>query len=309
MIRVAIDLRVSIGALELRNPVVTASGTFASGREFADFIDLSRLGAVVTKGVSLKPWAGNASPRMAETASGVLNSIGLQNPGVEAFIGKDLAWLSQNAPSTPVIVNVSGHTVEEYVRVIERLEQESTVAAYEVNVSCPNVDSGGMAFGTDCASAARVTAACRAVTERTLIVKLSPNVTDIVAIAMSVESAGADAVSLINTLLGMAIDATTRRPKLARVVGGLSGPAIKPIALRMVWQVAHAVRIPVIGMGGIMDAGDAVEFLLAGASAVAVGTANFVDPRTTSRVVGGLSEYCRQHGVEHVADLIGALEV
>lgn len=309
MKKLNIDLRVSIGSLELRNPVITASGTFASGREFADFVDLSRLGAIVTKGVSLEAWAGNASPRIAETASGMLNSIGLQNPGVEAFIAKDLTWLAQHAPTTPVIVNVSGHTIEEYVSVIERLERESTVAAYEVNISCPNVDAGGMAFGTDCLSAAQVTAACRAATQRTLIVKLSPNVTDIVAIASSVESAGADAVSLINTLLGMAIDATTRKPKLARIVGGLSGPAIKPVALRMVWQVATAVRIPVIGMGGIMDATDAAEFMLAGATAVAVGTANFVDPSATVRVVDGLTEYCHRHGVRRVADLVGALEV
>jgi len=308
MKKLNIDLRVTIGSLELRNPVITASGTFASGREFADFVDLSRLGAIVTKGVSLEPWAGNASPRIAETASGMLNSIGLQNPGVEAFIAKDLAWLAENAPTTPVIVNVSGHTVEEYVRVIERLERESSVAGYEVNISCPNVDAGGMAFGTDCLAATQVTAACRAATKRTLIVKLSPNVTDIASIARGVESAGADAVSLINTLLGMAIDATTRKPKLARIVGGLSGPAIKPVALRMVWQVAGAVSIPVIGMGGIMDATDAAEFLLAGATAVAVGTANFVDPTATVRVVDGLTEYCRRHGVRRVAELVGALE-
>lgn len=303
-----VDLRVSLGSLELSNPVVTASGTFASGREFADFVDLSRLGAVVTKGVSAKPWPGNASPRIAETASGMLNSIGLQNPGVEAFVEKDLSWLYEHAPSTPVIVNVSGHTVDEYVRVIERLELETTVSAYEVNISCPNVDAGGMAFGTNCAEAARVTAACRRATRRTLIVKLSPNVTDIVSIAQSVEEQGADSVSLINTLLGMSIDAHTRKPRLARIVGGLSGPAIKPVALRMVWQVAQAVSIPVIGMGGITTAEDAIEFLLAGATAVAVGTANFVDPMATMRVLDGLIEYCHTHGVSSVAELVGALE-
>jgi dihydroorotate dehydrogenase (NAD+) catalytic subunit len=303
-----LDMSVRLGGLELRNPVVTASGTFASGREFADFVDLARLGAVVTKGVSLGPWAGNASPRIAETASGMLNSIGLQNPGVEAFVAKDLAWLASNAPTTPVIVNVSGHAVEEYVAVIERLEAEPAVAAYEVNISCPNVDAGGMAFGTDCASAAAVTAACRAATARPLFVKLSPNVTDVVEIARAVEAAGADGLALINTLLGMAIDAETRRPKLARVVGGLSGPAIKPVALRMVWQVANSVGIPIIGMGGIMTAEDAVEFLLAGATAVAVGTANFVDPAVTMRVVDGLGEYCHRHGVARISDLIGALE-
>ncbi len=303
-----VDMTVRLGSLELRNPVLTASGTFASGREFSDFVDLSRLGAVVTKGVSLGPWKGNASPRIAETASGMLNSIGLQNPGVEAFIAKDLAWLGENAPQTPVIVNVSGHSIEEYVGVIERLESEPGVAAYEVNISCPNVDAGGMAFGTDCASAAAVTAACRSATKRTLLVKLSPNVTDIVAIAKSVEDAGADGLSLINTLLGMAIDPETRRPMLGRIVGGLSGPAIKPVALRMVWQVSNAVDIPLLGMGGIVDSGDAVEFLLAGASAVAVGTANFIDPSASMRVVDGLAEYCHRHGVAHVADLVGALE-
>ena len=304
-----VDLSVKVGSLELHNPVMTASGTFASGREFADFIDLSRLGAIVTKGVSSEPWLGNPSPRVAETASGMLNSIGLQNPGVEAFIEKDLAWLAENAPGTPVIVNVSGHSVDDYVRVIERLEAEPTVSAYEVNISCPNVDEGGMAFGTDCGSAAQVTAACRAATDRTLIVKLSPNVTDIVAIAHAVEHAGADAVSLINTLLGMSIDASTRRPKLARVVGGLSGPAIKPVALRMVWQVSSGVGIPVIGMGGVCSGEDAVEFMLAGASAVAVGTANFVDPTAATRVVDGLAEYCREHGVCRAGELTGALKL
>ena len=303
-----VDLSVRIGTLELQNPVMTASGTFASGREFGQFIDLSRLGAIVTKGVSLQPWPGNASPRVAETSSGMLNSIGLQNPGVEAFVQGDLAWLSENAAGTPIIVNVSGHSVDDYVRVIDRLEEELAVSAYEVNISCPNVDLGGMAFGTDCGSAARVVFACRAATDRTLIVKLSPNVTDIVSIARSVEAAGADAVSLINTLLGMAIDASTRKPKLARVVGGLSGPAIKPIALRMVWQVSAGVGIPVIGMGGIRDGVDAAEFMLAGASAVAVGTANFVDPTAAIRVLDGLAEYCYEHGVDSSAQLIGALE-
>jgi dihydroorotate dehydrogenase (NAD+) catalytic subunit len=304
----SLSMHVRIGALELRNPVMTASGTFASGREFADFVDLARLGAIVTKGVSAKPWPGNASPRIAETASGMLNSIGLQNPGVEAFVERDLAWLGEHAAETPVIVNVSGHSAEEYVAVIERLESEPTVSAYEVNISCPNVDAGGMTFGTHCASAASVTAACRAATERTLIVKLTPNVTDIAEIARSVEAEGADAVSLINTLLGMAIDAESRRPKLARVVGGLSGPAIKPVALRMVWEVAKSVQIPVIGMGGISSGTDAVEFLLAGASAVAVGTSNFVDPTATIRVLDGIIEYCHRQGVADISDLIGGLQ-
>ena len=302
-----VDMGVRIGSLGLQNPVMTASGTFASGREYADFVDLSRLGAIVTKGVSLEPWAGNPSPRIAETASGMLNSIGLQNPGVEAFVRHDLAWLAAYVPETPVIINVSGHTAEEYVAVIERLEQEPNVAGYEINISCPNVDSGGMAFGTSCAPAAGVTEACRAATARPLIVKLSPNVTDITEIARAVVDAGADAVSLINTLLGMSIDTTTFRPRLARVVGGLSGPAIKPVALRMVWQVASAVDVPVIGMGGIRDAEDAIEFMLAGATAVAVGTANFVDPRATIRVVDGLTEFCHVRGIARIADLTGML--
>jgi dihydroorotate dehydrogenase (NAD+) catalytic subunit len=300
-----VDLSIDLAGLDLRNPILTASGTFASGREYADFIDVSRLGAVVTKGVSLDPWEGNDSPRIAETASGMLNSIGLQNPGLDAFIAKDLAWLATQ--DVPVIVNVSGHSVADYVAVAERLDMHEAVDALEVNISCPNVDAGGMAFGTDCASAAAVTSAVRAVTTKPLIVKLSPNVTDIAEIARAVEAAGADAVSLINTLLGMAIDTRTRRPKLARVVGGLSGPAIKPVALRMVWQVYRAVSVPIVGMGGVMTAEDAVEFMLAGATAVAVGTANFVDPTSAVRIVDGLLEYCREHAVARVRDLTGAL--
>ena len=304
--RAALDLTTVIAGLELRNPVMAASGTFASGREFSDFIDLARLGAVVTKGVSLEPWSGNESPRIAETASGMLNSIGLQNPGAEDFCARDLPWLA--AQNVPVIVNVCGHSIEEYVRVVERLEREPVIAAYEVNISCPNVDAGGMAFGTACDPAAEVTRAVRAATKRPVVVKLSPNVTDIAEIARAVESEGADAVCLINTVLGMAIDARTRRPKLARVVGGLSGPAIKPVALRMVWQVAAAVSVPVVGVGGIMSGEDAVEFLLAGASAVQVGTASFVDPTATVRVVDGLAEYCVANGVARVSDLVGAME-
>lgn len=304
-----VDLRVSIGALELSNPVMTASGTFASGREFSDFVELGRMGAIVTKGVSPEPWAGNDSPRIAETPSGMLNSIGLQNPGVEAFCKKDLAWLADNAPGTPVIVNVSGHAIEEYIAVIERLEREPIVSGYEVNISCPNVDAGGMAFGTSCVAAGEVTRACRAATNRPLIVKLSPNVTDVVEIARAAEAEGADGIALINTLLGMAIDANTRRPKLARVVGGLSGPAIKPVALRMVWQVSSAVEVPVVGMGGIMNGEDAVEFLLAGATAVAVGTANFVDPGATMKVIDGIAGYCHTHSIARAASLTGALEV
>lgn len=300
-----VDMRVTLAGMTLRSPVLTASGTFASGREYADFIDLERLGALVTKGVSRDPWAGNPGPRVAETPAGMLNAIGLQNPGVEAFCAEDLAWLAE--VDVPVIVNVSGHTVEEYVAVIERLEREPGVAAYEVNISCPNVDAGGMAFGTACAPAETVTRACREAASRPLIVKLSPNVTEIRDIARAVEAAGADALSLINTLLGMAVDTRTFRPRLGRVLGGLSGPAIKPVALRMVWQVANTVAIPVVGMGGIRDAEDAAEFMLAGATAVAVGTANFVDPTVTMRITDGLAEFCRGRGITRVAKLTGAM--
>lgn len=299
-----VDMRVRIGALELRNPVMTASGTFGSGREYAEFFDLSRLGAVVTKGVSLEPWAGNDSPRIAETPSGMLNSIGLQNPGAEAFCADDLAWLATQ--DVPVVVNLVGHSVAEYRAVAERLDAEPAIAAFELNISCPNVDAGGMAFGTSCPAASEVVRAVRAATTKTLIVKLSPNVTDIAEIARAVEAEGADAVSLINTLLGMVIDTRTFRPALARGVGGLSGPAIRPVAVRMVWQVARAVSVPVIGMGGIMTAEDAAQFMLAGATAVAVGTANFVDPTACVAVVDGLTRLCAERGIDRVADLIGA---
>jgi len=300
----AVDMRVAIGGLQLRNPVMTGSGTFGSGREYAQFVQLSSLGAVVTKGVSLHPWPGNAGVRIAETASGMLNSIGLQNPGVEAFCATDLPWLAMQ--DVPVVVNVSGHTLAEYVAVAERLERETSVSALEVNISCPNVDAGGMAFGTSCGAAAEVTKAVRAVTRKTLIVKLSPNVTDIAEIARAVEAEGADAVSVINTLLGMAIDVKAFRPVFERGVAGLSGPAIKPIALRMVWQVAHSVAVPVIGMGGIMSAEDAAEFMLAGATAVAVGTANFVDPQATTRIARGLEEFCAARGIDSASALTGA---
>lgn len=300
----SVDMRVHIGTLELRNPVMTASGTFGSGREYADFFDLARLGAVVTKGVSLESWAGNPGPRIVETPSGMLNSIGLQNPGVEAFCAKDLPWLASR--DVPVIVNVVGHRADEYAAVAERLERETGVHALEVNISCPNVDAGGMAFGTTCPAAAEVVRLVRAVSTKTLIVKLSPNVTDVTEVARAVEAEGADAVSLINTLLGMVIDTHTCKPVLSRGVGGLSGPAVRPVAVRMVWQVAQAVSIPVIGMGGITCAQDAAEFLLAGASAVAVGTANFMDPTTAVGVVDGLERFCLERGVDRVTDLVGA---
>lgn len=301
-----LDLSVNLGGLFMKNPVTVASGTFAAGREYSDFFDVSRLGAVTTKGVSLHGWEGNDSPRIAETPSGMLNSIGLQNPGVEALVKGDLAWLATR--DVPVIVNVSGHSEDEYVAVIEALEACETVDAYEVNISCPNVDAGGMTFGCHVPSVERIVSRCRAVTKRPLIVKLTPNVTDITEIARAAEAAGADALSLINTLLGMAIDARRRTPVLARVVGGLSGPAVKPIALRMVYECSKAVSVPLLGMGGISNGTDAVEFMLAGATAVAVGTANFVNPAAASDVVDGIAAYCAEQGVSDVKDLIGGLQ-
>lgn len=301
-----VDLSVNLGGLAMKNPVTTASGTFASGREYDSFFDISHLGALTTKGVSLHGWDGNDSPRIAETPSGMLNSIGLQNPGIQALCANDLPWLADKG--VPVIVNVSGHSFEEYVSVVEALEEDGRTGAYEINISCPNVDEGGMTFGTDVASVEKVVGLCRRATKRPLIVKLSPNVTDIVEIARAAESAGADALSLINTLLGMAVDAKRRTPVLARVVGGLSGPAVKPVALRMVWQVHAAVQVPLLGMGGITTGTDAIEFMLAGATAVAVGTANFVDPCACEKVIDGIHTYCEEQGVSNVKELIGALE-
>lgn len=300
-----VKLEVNLGGLRMKNPVTTASGTFAAGREYADFVDVAALGAVTTKGVSLYGWEGNASPRIAEVPSGMLNSIGLQNPGVEHLKEHELPWLANVGATT--IVNVSGHSFDEYVQVIEALEN-APVDAYEVNISCPNVDAGGMTIGTHAMSVERVVGMCRAATKRPLIVKLTPNVTDITEIARAAESAGADAISLINTLLGMAIDARRRRPVLARAVGGFSGPAVKPVALRMVWQCAQAVSVPILGMGGISCGTDAVEFLLAGATAVAVGTANFANPEATIDVIDGIAAYCEEQGVGDVNELIGALE-
>ncbi len=300
-----VDMSVDLGGLRMKNPVTVASGTFAAGREYNDFVDVSSLGAVTTKGVSLNGWEGNASPRIAETPSGLLNSIGLQNPGVAHLKEHDLPWLAERRAT--VIVNVSGHSDDEYVQVIEALE-EAPVDAYEVNISCPNVDAGGMAIGCHAGSVERVVSRCRAATSRPLIVKLTPNVTDVADIARAAEAAGADAISLINTLLGMAIDAERRQPVLARVVGGLSGPAVKPVALRMVWETHRAVRVPLLGMGGIATATDAVEFMLAGATAVAVGTANFMNPTASVEIAEGIALYCERHGIEHARDLTGALE-
>lgn len=301
-----VNTQVNLGGLIMRNPVTVASGTFAAGHEYADFVDLSRMGAITTKGVSLNGWAGNESPRIAETPSGMLNSIGLQNPGVKHLIEGDIAWLATQ--DVPCIVNVSGHSVDEYRAVVEALEECPNVHAYEINISCPNVDAGGMTFGCVPEKAAEVVRACRNATKRPMIVKLTPNVTDITEIAKVAEAEGADAISLINTLLGMAIDAKRRKPVLARVVGGLSGPAVKPVALRCVWQVHNAVKVPLLGMGGVTTGIDAIEFMLAGATAVAVGTANFMNPHATMDVVDGIIAYCEEQGVSDVNELIGALD-
>ena len=301
----SVNLSVNLGGMAMKNPVTVASGTFGAGMEYHDFVDVAALGAVTTKGVSLNGWEGNASPRIAETASGMLNSIGLQNPGVAHLKDIELPWLAEIGATA--MVNVSGHSFDEYVAVIGALE-EAPVAAYEVNISCPNVDAGGMTMGCHVPSVEKVLSLCRAATKRPLIVKLTPNVTDVTEIARAAVSAGADALSLINTLLGMAIDAERRRPQLARGVGGLSGPAVKPVALRMVWEVHQAVDVPLLGMGGISCAIDAVEFMLAGATAVAVGTANFVNPHATVEIIDGMAQYCERHGIEDVQELIGALE-
>ena len=301
----SVNLAVNLGGLAMKNPVTTASGTFAAGMEYSDFVDVSALGAVTTKGVSLNGWEGNASPRIAEVPSGMLNSIGLQNPGVAHLKSEELPWLREQGATT--IVNVSGHSFDEYVQVIEALE-DAPVDAYEVNISCPNVDAGGMTLGTHVPSVEKVVSLCREATSRPLIVKLTPNVTDITEIARAAEASGADAISLINTLLGMAIDLKRRRPVLARVVGGFSGPAVKPVALRMVWQCSKAVSVPILGMGGVTTGTDAVEFMLAGATAVAVGTANFMNPQATVDVIDGIIDYCEEQGVNDVNDLIGALE-
>lgn len=303
--KTSVNLAVDLGGLTMKNPVTTASGTFAAGMEYSDFVDVSALGAVTTKGVSLNGWEGNASPRIAEVPSGMLNSIGLQNPGVAHLKSEELPWLREQGATT--IVNVSGHSFDEYVQVIEALE-DAPVDAYEVNISCPNVDAGGMTLGTHVPSVEKVVSLCREATSRPLIVKLTPNVTDITEIARAAEASGADAISLINTLLGMAIDVKRRRPVLARVVGGFSGPAVKPVALRMVWQCSKAVSVPILGMGGVTTGTDAVEFMLAGATAVAVGTANFMNPQATVDVIDGIIDYCEKQGVNDVNDLIGALE-
>lgn len=295
------------GGLTLRNPVMTASGTFGYGREFAEFVNLQGLGAIVVKGISLRPRSGNPPPRIVETAAGMLNAIGLENVGVEAFLRDKLPYLREIG--TPVVVNILGDSLDDYGALAEILNDVEGISAIEVNISCPNVKQGGVAFGTDPAMVRAVTKVVRAKTTRPVIIKLSPNVTDITATAKAAEEGGADAVSLINTLLGMAIDHRTRRPRLANVVGGLSGPAIKPVALRMVWQTARAVTIPVIGIGGIMNAADALEFLIAGAAAVQIGTANLVNPDTTAKVVEGISAYLQEVGCDSLPEIIGSLRL
>lgn len=301
------DLKVNIGRLSLKNPVMTASGTFGYGLEFADFIDLSRLGGIIVKGTTLKAREGNPYPRMAETPSGMINAVGLQNKGVDYFVEHIYPQIKDL--DTRILVNVSGSTIDDYAETAGRLASLDKIPAIELNISCPNVKEGGMAFGTSFKSAASVVKAVRAAYPGTLIVKLSPNVTDITEIARAVEAEGADSVSLINTLLGMAIDAERQRPVVSTVTGGLSGPCVKPIALRMVWQVFHAVKIPIIGLGGIMNATDAIEFLLAGARAIQVGTANFIDPQITVKIVDGIEDYLDRHGCRSVEEIIGALKV
>jgi dihydroorotate dehydrogenase (NAD+) catalytic subunit len=301
-------MKVSLAGMELVNPIIAASGTFGYGIEFEEIVALDSIGGLVTKGISLEPMAGHPAPRIIQTAAGMLNAIGLQNIGVEDFIARKLPPLSRY-PACNVIVNVFGYTVGEYIAVIERLNQAAGIHAYELNVSCPNVHAGGMAFGSDPGSLEYLVARARSASTRPLIVKLSPNVTSIAHMAKIAAEAGADAVSLTNTFMAMAIDAETRRPRLTNVTGGLSGPAIKPIALRMVYETARTVKIPVIGMGGITTPEDAVEFLLAGATAVQVGTASYADPRAVERLAKGLESWCRSHGVERVASLTGALEL
>jgi len=302
------DMKVQLAGVELANPVIAASGTFGYGIEFEEIVSLERIGAFVTKGISLEPRKGHAAPRILQTAAGMLNAIGLQNIGVEEFVAKKLPPLSRYS-KCKVIVNVFGYTVSEYVGVIQRLNAADGIAAYELNVSCPNVHAGGMAFGADAGSLEYLVKEARGATTRPLLVKLSPNVTSIANMARVAERAGADGVSLVNTFLAMSINAETRKPGLTNTTGGLSGPAIKPIALRMVYETARAVKIPIIGMGGIVTPEDAVEFMLAGAIAVQVGTASYADPRATEKLAKGLESWCRSHHVERVESLTGALEM
>lgn len=298
---------IQLKGLTLKNPVMTASGTFGYGEEYADFIDLTKIGGILVKGTTLNHREGNPYPRMAETPSGMLNAVGLQNKGIDYFI--ETIYPRIKDIDTNIIVNVSGSTIDDYCAVAEKVNALENIPAIELNVSCPNVKQGGMAFGVTCAGIEQVVTAVRKVYDKHLMVKLSPNVTNIAELAMSAEASGADSVSLINTMLGIAIDAETRRPKLSTITGGLSGACVKPVALRMVWQVSKAVKIPVIGLGGISSATDAIEFMLAGASAIEIGTANFIDPAITVKVAQGIVEYCERHGFKNVSDLTGAMIV
>ncbi len=300
------NTKVNLAGVELKNPVMVASGTFGSGAEYSEFVDLNRLGAVVTKGVASVPWPGNPAPRIAETASGMLNAIGLQNPGIDLFSKRDLPFLEKY--DTKVIVNVCGHSTEEYLDVVERLADEPRVDMLEINISCPNVKEGGIAFGQDPKVVEAITKAVKAKAKHPIIMKLSPNVTDITVMAKAAEAGGADCLSLINTLTGMKIDIERQTFAIANKTGGLSGPAVKPVAVRMVYQVANAVKIPIIGMGGICTAEDAMEFILAGATAVSIGTANFANPYTTVEVIDGIEAYMRRHGVEDINELIGLVK-
>ena len=300
------NTKVNLAGVELKNPVMVASGTFGSGAEYSEFVDLNRLGAVVTKGVASVPWPGNPAPRIAETASGMLNAIGLQNPGIDLFSKRDLPFLEKY--DTKVIVNVCGHSTEEYLDVVERLADEPRVDMLEINISCPNVKEGGIAFGQDPKAVEAITKAVKAKAKQPIIMKLSPNVTDITVMAKAAEAGGADCLSLINTLTGMKIDIERQTFAIANKTGGLSGPAVKPVAVRMVYQVANAVKIPIIGMGGICTAEDAMEFILAGATAVSIGTANFANPYTTVEFIYGIEAYMRRHGVEDINELIGLVK-
>ena len=300
------NTKVNLAGVELKNPVMVASGTFGSGAEYSEFVDLNRLGAVVTKGVASVPWPGNPAPRIAETASGMLNAIGLQNPGIDLFSKRDLPFLEKF--DTKVIVNVCGHSTEEYLDVVERLADEPRVDMLEINISCPNVKEGGIAFGQDPKAVEAITKAVKAKAKQPIIMKLSPNVTDITVMAKAAEAGGADCLSLINTLTGMKIDIERQTFAIANKTGGMSGPAVKPVAVRMVYQVANAVKIPIIGMGGICTAEDAMEFILAGATAVSIGTANFTNPYTTVEVIDGIEAYMRRHGVEDINELIGLVK-
>ena len=300
------NLEIQLNKLQLKNPVMTASGTFGYGTEYLDFMDVSRIGGIVVKGTTLRSREGNDYPRMAETPSGMLNAVGLQNKGVDYFVKHIYPIVKEM--DTNVLVNVSGSAVEDYVKTAEIINELDGIPGIELNISCPNVKEGGMAFGVSCVAASQVVREVRKVYHKELMVKLSPNVTDITEIAKGVEAAGADSLSVINTLLGMAVNAKTRRPVLSTVTGGLSGPAIKPVALRMVWQVAKAVKVPIIGLGGIMNATDAIEFMLAGASAIQVGTANFIDPAISEKIVDGINQYLDNNGFTSAKDIIGALE-